>query len=115
MFTLVQGNPDMLDHTPATPVASGQAVVIGDAVRIAHLDIEAGRMGALAGGGGVYDGTLKAGDVIADGAPVFLDGQEAAAAGAQKLGVCVGGAASGAATVRFQHVTDPARDGAADA
>ncbi|AMV18255.1 DUF2190 family protein [Planctomyces sp. SH-PL14] len=54
-----QGTPLMVDHTPGGAVAAGDVVVTADSVRIAHLPIAAGDLGALAAGGGVY---MVAGD-----------------------------------------------------
>lgn len=54
------GNPKMIDYTPAAGnVTAGQVVLIGNTTGltcgIAHLDIANGVLGALAGGGGIYD------------------------------------------------------------
>lgn len=51
---LVHGGPTMVDHTPSGAIAAGEVVVTGDTPRIAHLDIAAGVLGALAAEGGVY-------------------------------------------------------------
>ena len=52
--TLVHGNPLMVDYTPGSAVTAGDVIVTADTVRIAHLDIASGALGALAAGGGVY-------------------------------------------------------------
>lgn len=64
----LHGQPVMVDHTPAVAVAAGQVVLSGNLTLVAHLDIAAGRKGALAMGGGVYeltaDGDLAPGDKV---------------------------------------------------
>jgi predicted RecA/RadA family phage recombinase len=44
----------MVDHTPGSAVSAGDVIVTNDSVRIAHSDIAANALGALAAGGGVY-------------------------------------------------------------
>lgn len=83
----VSGNPLMVDHTPGADVAAGDVVVTGDTTRIAHLDIPANTLGALAAGGGVYKVTADA--LIAADKNVFWVAatakvSESAAAGANK-------------------------------
>lgn len=51
----LHGEPLMVDHTPGSAVSAGQVVVTADTPRIAHLDIAANTLGALAAGGGVYE------------------------------------------------------------
>ena len=51
----LHGTPVMLDHTPSGAVAAGTVVVTADTPRVAHLDIPANTLGALAGSGGVYE------------------------------------------------------------
>ena len=100
---LVHGNPLMVDHTPSAAVAAGDIVVVGEIPHVAHLDIDANRLGALAMGGGVYQVTADAG-TIEPGDKVYWDDTankvtEAAAAGANK---------------HFGHVlpdSDPGADG----
>lgn len=48
------GDPLMLDYTPGADVAVEDIVVVGDTVMICHRPIAAGKLGALAAGGGVY-------------------------------------------------------------
>lgn len=63
------GSTTMVDHTPGSAVSAGDVVVVGDHIRIAHLDIAANRQGALASAGGVYG---VAGDAaIASGKKVY--------------------------------------------
>lgn len=107
------GDPLMVDHTPGTAVSAGQVVVIGDAVLIAHRDIAANELGALASGGGaVYDVAKEAPLVIADGVLIYWDDTNNrvttnAAAGANKrFGNARGSALS--ADVRMKAVHRPA-------
>ena len=60
MATFRHGNPVMVDHTPGSGVTAGDVIVTGDTPRIAHRDIAANALGALASGGGVYDMTADA-------------------------------------------------------
>lgn len=69
LFT--HGTPRMTDHTPGAAVASGDVVVSQDLVRVAHLDIAANTLGALAAGGGVYKATADG--AIALGKKVYWD------------------------------------------
>lgn len=55
------GKPTMLDYTPGAAVAAGTVVVTNDTPRVAHLDIPANTLGAIASDGGVYR-------MVADGA-----------------------------------------------
>jgi len=48
------GSPVMVDHTPSSAVTGGDVVVTADTPRIAHNDISANALGALAAEGGVY-------------------------------------------------------------
>jgi len=52
--TFRHGDPLMVDYTPGTAVVAGAVIVAGDETRIAHTDIAANALGALAAGGGVY-------------------------------------------------------------
>lgn len=65
------GDPLMIDHTPGSAVAAGDVLTYdaaGLATVIAHRDIAAGELGAVAAGGGVYEVTatvaLTAGDKV---------------------------------------------------
>lgn len=64
MATFFQGTPLMVDHTPGSAVSAGDVVVTNDTPRIAHVDIAASTLGALATSGGVYkmtaDGAIGA-------------------------------------------------------
>jgi predicted RecA/RadA family phage recombinase len=50
------GHSLMVDYTPGSAVAAGDVVVIGDKPYVAHRDLPANELGALAAGGGVYKG-----------------------------------------------------------
>lgn len=106
----VQGKPLMVDHRPTVAVAAGDVVVIGDAVRIAHSDIEADQLGALASGGGGYDVPKAVGGAtaITDGTTLYWDDVNSlatATAGALKLlGEAIGDVGDDDATVRVQHI-----------
>lgn len=62
------GGPLMVDHTPSSAVTAGDVVVIGEYPLVAHVDIAADALGALAAGGGVYkctaDADLDPGDKV---------------------------------------------------
>lgn len=53
--TFRHGDPVFVDYTPATAVNAGDVIVTNDTPRVAHLDIPANVLGALAAGGGVYE------------------------------------------------------------
>ena len=58
--TFQHGNPLMIDHTPASAVSAGDVITVdaaGLATAVAHRDIAAGELGAVAAFGGVYDMT----------------------------------------------------------
>lgn len=65
------GNPLMVDHTPGSAVTAGDVIVTADTPRIAHLDIAANALGALAACGGVYQCTGDA--AIAADKKVYWD------------------------------------------
>ena len=48
------GNPEMVDHTPGSAVTGGKVVVVGNTPMVAHRDIAANKLGALAIRGGIY-------------------------------------------------------------
>jgi predicted RecA/RadA family phage recombinase len=73
----VHGDPLMVDHTPGSAVAVGDIVVSGGRCLVAHHDIAANQLGALAvpSGGAVYNlaGTTIAGGVtFAVGETVYV-------------------------------------------
>lgn len=65
------GSPLMVDHTPSSAVSAGDVVVQGEYTFVAHLDIAASAIGAVAAGGGVYEMTADAD--LAPGTKVFWD------------------------------------------
>lgn len=69
--TFRHGECRMVDHTPSVAVTAGDVVAIGAIPYVAHLDIEANRLGALAAAGGVYD--VTAGETIRGGEAVYYD------------------------------------------
>ena len=74
---LFHGSPTMVDHTPTSAVAAGDVVTVGDEIRIAHRDIAANELGALAlgHGNGVYrvPKATGASSAIAAGKKVYWD------------------------------------------
>ena len=54
MIAIYKQRGDSIDYIPASDISAGDVVVIGDLVGIAKLDIEAGKLGAIALTG-VYD------------------------------------------------------------
>lgn len=107
----VHGDPVMVDHTPGADVSAGQVVVTGDTPRVAHLDIPANTLGALAAEGGVY---LCTGDAaIAADKKVYWDDAANkvttnAAAGANKpFGVTVTACSGAGATCWVRHAPNP--------
>ena len=65
------GTPLMVDYTPSSAVSAGDVVVVGELPLIAHDDIAADELGALAAGGGVYK--VTAGGAASAGAVVYWD------------------------------------------
>lgn len=110
----VHGSPLMVDHTPSADVSAGDVVVVGDICRIAHRDIAANTLGALAAGGGVYRMPKETGSstAIAAGTKVYWDAGNSVitdAAGSLKaVGYTVAASVDGDATQLVHHVpTDP--------
>lgn len=106
----VSGSPTMVPHTPVGAVAAGEVVVTADTPRVAHLDIAANTLGALAAVGGVYEVAGNA--AIAADKAVYWDNAanqvtESAAAGVNKpFGVTVTACTGAAAKCLVRH--DPA-------
>lgn len=104
----IEGSVEMMDHTPGSAVTAGDVVAYGNGVAIAHTDIEASRLGALAIDGGQYDFTKDgtSGPVFAVGDGVFWDdtANEAVTAGALYIGKCTKAAGASDATVRVHHI-----------
>lgn len=73
--TYRHGNPLMVDYTPSSAVSAGDVIVIGDDIRIAHVDIAANEKGAVAAQGGVYTfaKSTATSSAIAAGKRVYWD------------------------------------------
>jgi predicted RecA/RadA family phage recombinase len=102
------GDPLMVDYTPGSAVTAGDVLVLEDVLRVAHLDIEASRKGALAAGGGVYEGPKASGDGgWSDGDTIYWNATTkkfTKTADANKVfGPAVGDAADTDTTARVQH------------
>lgn len=67
------GSPVMVNHTPNAAVTAGDVLIIGETCRIAHTDIAADELGALAAGGGVYEVTCLDTAGIENGTKVYWD------------------------------------------
>ena len=77
--TFRHGAPVMIDYTPATGnVAAGDVILLGNLTGltcvVAHLPITNESLGAVAGGGGVYEVTNL--NNAANGAKVYWEGGE---------------------------------------
>jgi predicted RecA/RadA family phage recombinase len=101
------GDPLMVDYTPGSAVTAGDVLVLEDVLRVAHLDIEASRKGALAAGGGVYEGPKTVGQAFSDGETVYWNATTkrfTTTAGANKVfGPAAGDADASDTTARVQH------------
>lgn len=115
------GQTTMIDYTPSADVSAGAVIAFGAGVVIAHLDIEANRLGAVALNGGVYElpKASGAGLVFDAGDDVFFDPSAASGAGAVTdddsaayLGKAVQAATDGAASVLVAHLQPVAHPGA---
>ena len=75
LVTFRHGEPLMVDYTPGSAVTAGDVLVIGSDIRIAHSDIAANELGALAAGGGVYrfPKATGSGEAITTGTRVYWD------------------------------------------
>ncbi len=71
MATFRHGRPLMCDYTPGSAVTAGDVVVVDDIPCVAHVDIAASALGALAVVGGVYEMTAAA--AIVAGSKVYWD------------------------------------------
>lgn len=108
--TFVHGSTIMVDHIPSSDVSAGDIVVVGEETRIAHSDIAANTLGALAapGGDAVYDVTKDDDDdTMTAGAKVWWDAGNSVATTTQSthkpLGFVVETAAKTDDTVRIRH------------
>lgn len=103
----VNGNPIMVPYTPSGAVSSGDVIVEGARVYIAHQDIAANALGSVAAGGGVYDFLATSGDEVAMGDDVYWDDSsnvaEESATSNNLIGQCVLAKASGTTTLRAIH------------
>ena len=73
--TYIHGSLRMQDYVAPVFINAGDVVVTGVTPRVAHLDIQAGELGALAVQGGVYSmpKSTAAASAIADNTLVFWD------------------------------------------
>lgn len=103
--TFVSGSPEMVDYTPGSAVTAGDVIVTADTVRIAHVDIEANRLGSLAANGGVY--RVKADTAIAADKKVYwvdASNEVTETAGSNKVfGVTVEASSASDAYINVRH------------
>ena len=66
------GDVISMDYTPATAVATGQVVVLGNVPYVSHADIPANALGALSIQGGAYK-CVTDGTVAGPGVKVYWD------------------------------------------
>jgi len=107
MATLKHGSPVMADHTPSSAVTGGNVVDIGNVPTIAHSDIAADAIGAMAIAGGIY--TLLGDAVIAAGKRVWYDGTSKVSEtpnGAGHFGITVSACTGDDAEVDVYHAPD---------
>lgn len=103
---LYRGSPSMRDYTPVAAVTAGDVITINGLQYVAHLDIAADELGALACPSGVAAYKVPTDQNIADGAAVLINVTSGEADG---TGVHLGyaeGAANGtvtATTVIVRH------------
>ena len=92
---------EYIDIVPESKVNAGDVVVQGDLVGISKLDIEAGKLGAIATTG-VYD-VEKGNEAFAAGAKAYWDGGKATATaeGNTRIGLAVQDADASSPTVRI--------------
>ena len=92
---------EYIDIVPESKVNAGDVVVQGDLVGISKLDIEAGKLGAIATTG-VYD-VEKGNETFAAGAKAYWDGGKATttAEGNTRIGLAVQAADATSPTVRI--------------
>lgn len=100
-----QGSPVMADYTPSSAVTAGDVIVTSGTPRVAHRDIAASDLGALACMGGIYEATGNA--AIAADVKVYWDnatGKMSTTAGALKVfGVSVSACSADDATFLVLH------------
>ena len=92
---------EYIDIVPESKVNAGDVVVQGDLVGVSKLDIEAGKLGAIATAG-VYD-VAKGNEAFAAGAKAYWDGGKvtATAEGNTRIGLVVQAADAASPTVRI--------------
>ena len=111
---LVHGSPVMIDHTPAAAVSAGDVIVLPNTIRIAHRDIAADELGALAAEGGVYEVPKAAGggSAIPDGTTVYWNDAAnvitATASTHKRIGETVGASLDADTTQWILHDPGPA-------
>ena len=108
--TFRHGKPTMVDHTPGSKVNAGDVVVINDTPFIAHTDIAANVLGALAMRGGVYElpKASGSGTAINGGVQVYWDANNSQATTSSSGNKLIGrttpaGAADDDTTVMVEH------------
>lgn len=109
MSAIYKQTGDSVDYTPEVDIAAGTVVVQGELVGITRLDIQAGKLGALAVSG-VFDTTKASGTgtAIPAGAKVYWDdtlkvATEDAASGVNKyIGKAAASAADEDSTLRVR-------------
>lgn len=105
----ISGDPIMIPYTPSGAVSAGDIIVDGVKTYIAHLDIAANTLGAVAAGGGIYevpkDGT--SGPVFGLGDKLYWNDSsnlaEATATSNNPLGWAAEEAGASDDTVRVEH------------
>lgn len=101
------GNPVFVPYTPGSAVAAGDVIVSGTHVFIAHQNIAANELGAVAVGGGVYEMIALTGDVITMGDLLYWDdannNAEAGATGNTAIGPACESKGTGVTIVLVAH------------
>lgn len=102
------GDPVMVDYTPGSAVSAGDVVVVAGVPMVAHADIPANTLGAVAAGGGVY--TVTGNGAIAAGTRVYwidADNEVTATPGGNRFfGFTVSACAGDGSTCTVLHVPD---------
>lgn len=101
-----RGSTSMREYTPGADVIAGAVITISGQQYIAHRDIAATELGALACpyGGGAYKVPTNGAQVIADGAPVLINAATGEIDGTGvHLGYAEGAVANGDAFAIVRH------------
>ncbi len=103
-----RGNPVFDNYTPGSAVAEGAVTVIGDCPVIAHSDLEASVVGAVAIRGGIYKCAKANNEAIAGRTRVYWkasDSTVTTTASTHKVFgySCADGAAETATTIEVEH------------